>query len=30
MIQDTIIEAYNREVENSQKPGYVPTEMDTE
>lgn len=30
MIQDTIVKAYDLEVENSQKPGYVPTELDTE
>lgn len=27
-IQDTIVQAYEKEVENSQKPGYKPAELD--
>jgi stage V sporulation protein G len=30
MIQDRIISAYNEELESSQQPGYVPTDLDTE
>lgn len=30
MIQNSVIQAYEQELEKSRQPGYVPTELDTE